>query len=126
MSFEKGQVLEGTVNAAYLATDYSDEDMLVIVFELDTPEGAIKARHKCGGDKLEQTKEVVALFGVAWPDVENISVKAPGQTCQVYIGEYQGKFYGKINTGSGVNTSDPVKVERALAILKAGDDDIPF
>lgn len=123
MSLETGNVYNGTIVAAWLDTDYNETDGLVVCFDVQCEDGAIRAKHKCFGDQLDRTKEVVSSFGVTWPDLETIEEKAKGAPCRVWIGEFGGKQYGRLNVGSG--PKDPEAVDAALAKLK-GDDNEPL
>ena len=110
---------------------YQSEDDLELVFDVVTEHGHIKCKHPLydRGDQptMEKTQEVLALFGLSYPDtfeqVADLGAQEP--KVRVYVGEFQNRVYGKINAGARAK-ADPEKIKAAIARAKGESEDVPF
>lgn len=122
---EAGRVYDGEIIDAYLELAYNSDTDINAVFEILIGEDTVKAKHALFGDAKDRSIEVMMAFD-AWPEVEDI-VSAAGQKCRVWVGEYMGRKYGRLNVGAS-GSDDPEALKAAIKKLKGGgvEPDVPF
>ena len=129
MSLTNDSTYDGVIAEATLNLAYQSEHALDAVFtvEIEGVGGAvdrIKCKHHLFGDKLEQTKEILDSLDVPWPPDLLEMEKADGKSVRVWISEFNGRQFGKINRG-GARADDPEAIEAAIRKLN-GEDEPPF
>jgi len=122
-----GQIVSAKLRMAYKSGGDLDAVFDVNISHEDGTVDKIRCKHPCYGEKLDRTKEVLDLLNVDYPDeLEGIHM-TEGEEVQVWIGEYSGHQYGKINVGGDrVSPDDPEAIAAALKKLKGDTDGSQF